>query len=374
MRRGLANTIASLSAVGLLLPAAACGDEETVLGQAPPTEIAVDPVEFLGALPCSSDPGAAKAYVAILTDATPGFDFTLAAGPPAACSSRMAFRFINAGNVYTAEVDVYDVAADQLFPAGGSGSGSRVMHDAAGNVVAPRWRTQCGVGPGGGAVAVADTSVVVAGCNPLEAEGTSVTAIVVDPLGALSVSDPEDPRFCTVDGDPIAAIDIVPTTPESDPPLPPVTVACGAEPVVFEEGIVAGQAYAFRLEAREEEAGEVRWAATCSTVAAAGIQRSAECSAFTSSGAIVIPVADPDETPDNICDLDYDAFDVALTGPIDVAVPRTSCATETRVAPLPSGHYEGTLRTYQGGAAQRTASCEVDVIPDATSILACSFD
>ncbi len=369
---------APLGALALLASVAACSSDETVLGDAPPTEIAVDPLEFLGTLPCSAAPGAAKSYVAALTDTGPagapaGEDqsFTLGAGPPTPCSSRTAFRLIVVGNAYAADVDVYDVPASELFPAGGATSGSRVMHDATGAVVAPRWRTHCD-GGASGAVAASDTSVVVAGCDPIDSEGTAATAVRVDPAAAFPGA-PAGELACRADGGAVDAIGILPSGPASETPLPPVTLACG-DSIVFEEGLVAGQLYSFRLEAREAGNDVARWAATCSAIVRAGIEVTAECSTFTSSGSISIATATLEEAPGFVCGIDFDAFAITLDGDISVTVPRTSCAGETLVKPVPSGHYAGALDTFEQGVLVRTGACEVEVVPDTTTSLDCSFE
>src|SRR5687767_14105656 len=131
-----------LLAIGAAFALSCSSDDETILGEPPPTEIAVDPLQFLGSVPCSQEAGAAQAFVAVLTDASESF--TLAAGPPVDCTSRMAFRYIVIGHAYTAEVDVYDRPAASLRPSGGADSGSRVMVDEEGTIVTPRWRTRCG--------------------------------------------------------------------------------------------------------------------------------------------------------------------------------------------------------------------------------------
>lgn len=341
-----------------------CSSDETVALDTPPTEIAVDPVEFLGDLPCSADDGAAKSYVAAATDVT--VDFVLAASPPAPCSTRVAFRYIVIGHQYSAEVDVYDVPADQLFPAGGGSSGSRVMLDAAGQVVAPRWRTRCGVGPSGPSTAVEDASVVVTGCDTLAAEGAGTTSILLDPGEALG------DLACEEDGGDVDAIRVVPVAPENGG-LPTVTLACGAEPLILSEGIDPGTVYEFRLEGLASGEDEARWGASCVAIAAEGVTRRATCELLTDDAAIVVGTSSL-EGPAFACGVDYDAFDVQLTGPVAATLPRTPCGNDARLAPVPAGHYEGTLRTYEDAQIERTARCEVDVAPGETATLFCSFD
>lgn len=341
----------------------ACTDDETVALDTPPTEIAVDPLEFLGDLPCSADQGAARSYVAAATDVTAGF--VLAASPPAPCSTRVAFRHIVIGHAYSAEVDVYDVPAEDLFPAGGESSGSRVMLDATGQVVAPRWRTRCGVGASGPATAVEDASVVVTGCDTLAADGTGTTSIVLDVGGALGGLSCED------EGGELDAIRVIPVAPE-DGGLPTVTVACGAEPLVLEEGIDPGTVYEFRLEGLAG-GGDARWGASCVVIATEGVARRATCDLLSDDAAIVVGTSAL-EGPAFACGVDYQAYDVELDGPEMLVLPRTPCGADARLAPVPAGHYEGTLRTFEDEQVERTARCEVDVAPGETATLLCSFD
>ncbi len=362
---GALRTRAAL--VATVVSLAACSDDdETLLGEPPPTEIAVDPLEFLGGLPCSKDQGAAKSFVAVVTDETEGF--TLAASAPVPCSSRVAFRYVVLGHAYTAEVDVYDRPGSELFPVGGPTSGSRVIVDAQGAVVAPRWRTSCGNGPSGPAVAVDDTSVVVAGCEPLEEQGTATTALVVDPSDALG------DLACEDDGGAIDAVRVSAVSgPEGEPLLPTVTLGCGAEPVTFGEGIVTGGVYTFRLEAFASGAETPGWGASCVVVAAEGVARRASCDSLTDTGAIRAAVTDLTE-PGFVCGVDIDAFDVALEGPKSLSAPRTACDRAVLLTSAPPGRYEGTLRTFEDGTVESTATCVADVVPGATTELTCSFD
>jgi hypothetical protein len=374
LQRASALLLAPLVLGGVTLTGA-CSSDETVVGDLPPTEIAVDPLEFLGDLPCSEDEGAAQAYVAAATDEDQGF--TLGAAPPSPCTTRVAFRYVVVGHAYTADVDVYDRPASELTPAGGEGSGSRVMLDASGAVVQPQWRTRCGVGAAGPAIALDDASVVVAGCEPLDGRGSADTALVVDPSDALGR------LACTgEDGGEVDAVRVVPSGGPGGAALPTVTVACGAAPVVYAEGIQPGATYRFRLEGLAAAGDdEARWGASCVVVASEGVARRATCEPLASTGAIV--VAAPDEAPGFVCGIDYDAFDLRLEGAASLSVPRTACTGEVRLAPVPAGRYEGTLRTFEAdpsasgggssGQVERTARCEVAVAPGETAPLLCTF-
>lgn len=363
VRAGLLG-VGLVSGAGLL---AACSSDDTVEGDPPPTEIAVDPLEFLGDLPCSEDEGAAQSYVAAAVDTT-AEGFPLAASPPAPCTTRVGFRYVVVGHAYTAEIDVYDRPASELTPAGGPSSGSRVMLDASGAVVAPRWRTRCGVGAAGPAVALDDASVLVSGCDPLDGAGSAATAVVVDPSDALGALGCDGD-----DGGEVDAIRVVPIAGPGGTTLPTVTVDCGGDPVVFDQGIVPGATYRFRLEGLDASGDdEARWGASCVVVASDGVSRRAACEPLSGSGAILAATTDL-EDPGFACGVDFDAFDVILDGPARLTLPRTACSHEVRLAPAAPGHYEGTLRTFEDGQVERTALCEVDVAPGETAPLACSF-
>jgi hypothetical protein len=81
------------------------------------TSVSVDPSEFLGAIPCSSQPGSMQSFVATVTDVTGSF--VLPSSPPTACSQSAFFEYIVIGDAFTAQVDGYEQPPDQLVPACG---------------------------------------------------------------------------------------------------------------------------------------------------------------------------------------------------------------------------------------------------------------
>ena len=125
----------------------ACGsNSSTTTAIVRPELVAVDPVDFLGAVPCT--PGAAQSYVATLLDVTPDANdklpdspFQLPSAPPTKCTQPVTFSFVVLGHRYLAQVDAYNVAPEQLTPLE---PGSRLQLDSEGRRVNPRWQTLCG--------------------------------------------------------------------------------------------------------------------------------------------------------------------------------------------------------------------------------------
>ncbi len=116
-----------------------------------PTLVAVDPLDFLGAVPCTDAPGAMRSYVATIYDVTPGIggdsgpaEFALPSSGPVLCTRQIAFGggFVVQGHRYVADIQGYD--RTDIKPLG---SGSPIMVESStGAVVAPRWTTSCGRG------------------------------------------------------------------------------------------------------------------------------------------------------------------------------------------------------------------------------------
>ena len=153
-------------ALASLAPFACSSEPTTATAVVRPQLVAVNPVDFLGSVRCAPplesdgsvatgvdpglalDPDAARSYVATLFDVTPAEDggvpnpgTPLASSPPTTCLSPVTFAFVVAGHRYLAEVDAYDKPPEELTPIS---PGSRLLSDATGARVVPRWGATCG--------------------------------------------------------------------------------------------------------------------------------------------------------------------------------------------------------------------------------------
>ena len=258
----------------------------------------------------------------------------------------------------------------------GPSSGIRELETTDGQPVDPTWRTECrGVDPGAqagqqllGAESIEHELVVVEDCDPLEIASGAVIGISVDPsasLGALS---------CTGDGGSVASFDVVPDAAGLDPQQ---GVPCGTLPAPYTEGIAAGQAYTFRLDAYAKGAATATWRATCSAVAKDGLVVSASCNALTDEGGLVISLAD-----DDIACPTGGTFRVALFVSIDgeaqsFTVPPFACGAPAEIAGLPpsdpSDPYVAQVEVLDpDGMPPACASCSAAVVPGETTTATCA--
>jgi hypothetical protein len=392
----LALRAAVLSAAAVAL----CGcpdDDDLDIDYAVPTSIVIDPVAFLRGVPCSDAPGAMRSYVATVTDRTdidpkePGTQtFTLPSSDPAPCSERAQFRRVVPGHTYTAEIDGYELPADQLVPVGGESSGSRdvgvwepveqpgsadpvlLFSSTVFSKITPRWRFSCGE-----RTVLEGAALALETCELLEDRGTTaVTAIRVDPTAALG-----DLR-CASQGGQIESFDVLP----AGGGLPAVLgMACPpAEPVIYNVGIAPGQLYQFRIEATG--AGST-YGATCQAVAVDRVTVPGACSPLSNQGALRIPIGpvlkdaglacgpdDPDDANDltaYVARLESTASPPALDPIQSSAVP---CAEDARFSLLPPGPYQAVLRDAKADqGSPPIATCTGDVLPGATTVAACSI-
>jgi hypothetical protein len=150
--------------LALLAPFACSSTPTTATKIVRPQLVAVDPDDFLLSVHCvpvpnadtSADdvaagdahPDAARSYVATLFDVTPDVDggvpnpgIPLASSPPTTCVQPVTFSYVTAGHRYVAEVDAYDQFPDKLSPIS---PGSRLLSDAQGIRILPRWIATCG--------------------------------------------------------------------------------------------------------------------------------------------------------------------------------------------------------------------------------------
>lgn len=324
-----------------------------------PTTIAVDPLGFLGDVPCSETLGAMRSYVATLTDRTdPAALFTLPSSPPTPCSTRVQFRFVVPGHVYTAEIEGYALHAPQLAPLGGPGSGSRHMLDLDGAPVAPRWRTSCVE-----AKARDGLTTYVGACEPAEDVGDpGATAIRIDPASAL------DGLRCASSGGEIASFDLLP----EGGALPPILgIACPpAAPVVYNVGLTPGRTYRFRVEAASPDGP---YGAACRALTIEGLTVTASCDPLSNRGALTLPIADILESAGLTCAPDSAVtYEASLLGDA-IGATTLPCSKRVQFAPLAPGSYQAAVEVRGAdGAPLATTTCDGDVIAGATTVATCT--
>jgi hypothetical protein len=271
---------ASLLILGLLSASVGCTTTTdtttlTATDTVFPTSVTVGPQVFLGQVPCSSEAGALRSYVATLTDVTPGgagLSFDLPSSPPIPCSNRVVFRYIVADHRYQAAIDGYDIAAAELTPLS---PGARTMlRRKEMTPVAPRWKASCKGVDGAGLLTTQDQDVPFTeqDCAPFPDELSSVTGIKVDPRASLGL------LACGGKGG-IVRFDITPGAPAPGAPvLPPVSgVACDADAIEYAQAIPPDVTYTFALVGYTTE----------------GAKLGASCVARTRAGLTVAAVCDP---------------------------------------------------------------------------------
>lgn len=399
MARRLPHAPARLVAAPCLVLAATllggCTDEAGGEGgSAVPTSVSVDPELFLGAVRCSEVPGDLQTYVATVfdlglasTDGDSSYEpFALPSSPPTSCAERALFRFVVPGHVYRAEVDAYEVGladAGALVPAGedcadpdegdsvdGTGataSGSRHMCTPGpdGDLVpiAPRWTTRCGDDRSEAAVSVENREVRIRGCDALADHGLPPPpALQVDPnvtLGDLG---------CVSAGGLVASFDIVP----QGSALPAITgVACGSVPAPFDQDIVPGRRYDFRIEGRETDADGPTWGASCFAVGDAERTAVATCTPLTDRGVLHVPVASAGTTcPEGATVYRVELTTAATHPPTITDVGPFSCAGDATIEGVVAGGYSVVVQTVDGTPI---ANCSADVPPGATADAFCGL-
>lgn len=345
-------------------PLVGCDDDTLAAqGYVTPTTISVDPTAFLGNVPCSTQPGAMRAFVATITDRTTGF--TLASSPPTACNAPAGFHFVTHGHEYTAEVDGYEQAAEELFPVGGRHTGSRTIRDADGDAIEPRWTTACGEGADGAATARFNTVVTVRGCEPLQDHAPSdVTAISVD------VSSTIGDLGCTSEGGSVDVVEV------SGPELPTVLVACDGPPVVYSSGIEPGRFYELAVLAHPPEGEDGGpWGASCHAIAEAGLEVAARCDALDDDGGIEVAIDSLLSEQGATCAEDVSSFAVTFEADdLVVESGRVACTDSVRLGPLPAGDYGGNLEaTDADGEVVFSAACAASVEPGRVATALCSI-
>ncbi|WP_104981785.1 hypothetical protein [Sorangium cellulosum] len=359
----------ALAAVALAACTSSGNDDE----QQVQMSLTIDPAAFLGDVRCSNEEGAIRSYVATLTDeSAEGGPTLLASSPPIPCSSRVTFTEIVEGRSYRAEIDGYGRFAEELTPRGGETSGSREML-AGRDTVDPRWTWACSGPDEGGIVARKGVNVVFRGCSPLTADtDPQPTAIELDPTRALGA------LRCEADGGTVASFDIVP----EDGALAPVLgITCPPEQTptynLDDLGVPPGRAYSFRLEARDA-AGAVAFGSACVAVADEGVTAAAACDPLSATGALEIDLDALLAEEDLACGDGASVYfaTVAPAGQTEaeeLLIGPVPCGERAFVSPLVPGVYGASVEVLdRKGDPVRTAACDGEVRPGATTRAACA--
>ena len=339
----------SLVAAFLLSPLVACSTDTTAATSVVATSVGVDPLDFLGTVPCTGQSGSARDYVVTITDDTTGL--VLAPSRPISCAVPVAFENVVVGHTYSAEIQVFD--AD---PASGA---------------AARWTTTCGSGGVGAAEVFTDQRTFIKNCIPLTGSGVGTTSVSVD-ASALAAS-----LGCSNDGG--KGVEKLRVT-SIGAGLAGQTIGCGQPPVVADTDIVPAKLYTFRVEALEAGATTPRWAASCSATAKEGIQVAASCEALSDVGFIRIDIAKVVADAGLVCAASgpdaVGSYDVTFDDPpSSVKASTISCKNEAVLGPFERGSHAGEifLRTSVG-ASKAHAICFASVAPNATATADCVPD
>ncbi|WP_437683066.1 hypothetical protein [Sorangium sp. So ce131] len=364
----------ALALAAVALAACACTSGNNENDQQVRMSLTIDPAAFLGDVRCSNEEGAIRSYVATLTDeSAEGGPIPLASSPPIPCSSRVTFTDIVEGRSYRAEIDGYGLFAEELTPRGGETSGSREML-AGRDAVDPRWTWACSGPDEDGIVARKGVNVVFRGCVPLTVDTEpQPTAIELDPTHALGA------LRCEADGGTVASFDILP---EDDALAPVLGITCPPAQTpgynLDDLGVPPGGAYTFRLEARDA-AGAVAFGSTCVALADEGVTAAAVCDPLSATGALEIDLDALVAEEDLACGDGASAY-FAKVAPADqqpeaeqLLVGPVPCGERAFVSPLAPGVYSASIEVLdRKGAPVRTAACDGEVRPGATTRAACA--
>lgn len=351
-RLSRATPLLVLSFVAAVSATPACvSDDSTEDTSTTTTSVVVDPAEFLGSLPCGDVAGAPKSYSAVITDLTT--DTVLATSGRVSCHTPLAFTNVTAAHRYSAEIQVFDVEADESAE--------------------PFWSTSCGTDGDGAALARSLQQVTIRGCEVLTGPGSAETSIAIDATRAVGALG------CTDTGGLVLSIDVIPVEP-ADSDLPTVTQACGQEPLVYSgEQIRAGEKYTFRLDATDL-ALEQRWATACSVTPREGFGLSASCGVLTNRGTIVFPILELLDEVALTCDPTAEDGErvtrarVALVGPDDVDATFVDCTRDVEIGAVKEGSYVGTIELFDESVVVATFSCTGTLDPATESALVCIED
>lgn len=357
LRTTAATSLAAGIALGALSAGAlGCSTDATTTTVLVPTSVGVDPVYFMGQIPCGPFDGAARAYVATLTDRTTGAQ--LAPSPPVSCAVPVAFENVVVDHTYSADIQVFDVPIETI--------------DATST---PRWTTTCAADGVGAAQVYTNQRTVIQKCVELVGSGgTGTTRISIDTalLGAkigCSGTGAIDKLSVALAGGATMGT-----------PPPKQTVGCGQGPVIEEAGLTPGVVYTFRVEAFEAGATDARWASTCTAVAKQGVQVAASCDALSEYGFVRVDgpqiVTDAKRTCGTTGADVVGTYDTSFDeAPNVVASQGTPCAQAVTLGPFLQGSHAGEIfmRTPLG-ALEAHAICFAAVVPAATVTATCVPD
>jgi hypothetical protein len=342
--------------VSALAVVAGCSTDAATTTLVTPTSVGVDPVDFLGTVPCAPGAGAAHAYVVTLTDRTTGA--SLGASRPVSCAAPIAFENVVVGHTYSADIQVFD---QDLATIDGS--------------TTPRWTTSCASDGAGAAEVFSDQRTYVKNCIPLTGTGPGKTALSID-ASALGAA-----VGCTADGGKIDKLSVALVSGKTTG-TPPATqkIACGQAPVVLDDGIVPGQVYTLRVEAFETGATDPSYASGCAVVAKEGVTTTASCDALTDQGYVRIDA--PKLVTDSLFSCGTTGLDQVATidvtfddAPSSVAAAGVSCTSSFSLGPFAAGSHAGqAFLRAPGGAQKGHALCFAAVKPASTVDATCVPD
>lgn len=289
------GTRLSVAGIGALL-LACTSSPPPVIATVLTTAVVVVPEDFLGTLPCSTDPGAMQTFRATLVDVTDGLheDSPEVRSTVISCRRGAYFEGVTVGNQYIARIDGYeraDLSVDLE---------SEATVDPNGDTVEATWSTTCygneipdSMGLGGenaggaggrgndelGVTAYTQARVYVRACAPLtRTSGLGQTGAIVgikNALGGLA---------CGAEANQIDHFSVLS---EGGMVLEGAGGAGGAEPgtdlsapcseTVTLVDLEDGQNYTFEVVAFEAEADAPSWTTTCRMTARSGVLVQASC-------------------------------------------------------------------------------------------------
>jgi len=337
----------SLAVAATLSLSPACSTTEPIEGDEDVrTAAVVDPLEFLGELPCIDAQGAPRSYRATLVDLDTLED--RGRSPIVSCDRNLAFEGVEVEGRYGARVEVFDE------PEGAASS--------------PSWATSCGLDGFGEAVIRAGERSVVRGCAVLTGPGTAQTSIAID-----GTSIARRGAGCTDEGGRIETLEVAVVEPV-DTLLPSITLSCGQAAAVYGADIAPGQRYAFELVARDE-GGQAIGGARCVAVARAGIVIPASCSPLTSSAALELPIPAVLAEAGLECGAEVVEAEVALVAGATLTEPeRVRCDGPVVLAPVEAGPYVASVRLRGAEGELARASCTGDAAPGLSRAMVCTLE